>query len=292
MRKKRLLIKVILTVVIGVVLLGSALAIWRVWEEQSKEYTTLEEMAYDKSGKKTFVYIRENGEYIPYQVMESDYGGNVLLFRKNVLPEKMPYRPSPYGESTTALSGGWAWHDYGSYYEESSIDEYLNTDFPKVFSSAVQEAIVTTTIEVTDMESYHQEHWAEATHSIERKVFLLSAVELGITFGVNYNITREGKTLKYFENTEPFKLIDSAKPSIRRAYAADGTAWPYWTRTPWIKETYTVVAIGAQLEFNSVTADATIGVRPAFCLEKDTAVRKSGSVIEGKTVYILEFDDG
>ena len=284
MRKKRLVIWVISAVVIVVALLGAILAILpgrMRWSEE--EYTTLEEMAYDQSGKKTFVYIRENGEYVPYQVVESDYGGNVLLFRENVLPEQMPYRPSPYGESASPFGGGWAWHDYGSYYEESSIDEYLNTDFPKVFSPAVQEAIVTTTIEVTDMESYSEEKWAEATHMIERKVFLLSAVELGITFSVDYNITREGRPLKYFENT---------RHSVKKAYTTDATAWPYWTRTPWIWETCEVVVIGATYEMASATADGILGVRPAFCLEKGTAVRKSGSVIEGKTVYILEFDDG
>ena len=282
MRKKRLFIGVIVAVVISIVMLGAVLAIWFITRAQNREeYTTLEEMAYDKSGRKCVVYIKENDEYIPYLVLESDYGGNVLLLRENVLPEPMPYRPSPYGESTTALSGGWAWHDYGSYYETSSIDKYLSTDFLGVFSPAVQEAIATSTIEVTDMESYHEEHWAEATHMIERKVFLLSAVEMGITFSVDYNITREGTSLKYFENTEY---------SVKKAYAADGTAWPYWTRTPWIWETCEVVVIGVRLEFDGSTADRKLGVRPAFCLGRDTAVQKSDSVIEGKSVYILELE--
>ena len=284
MRKKKLIVGVIVTVVIGIVVLGTVLAIWLIIRAQNREeYTTLEEMAYDKSGRKTVVYIKENDGYIPYLVLESDYGGNVLLLRENVLPEPMPYRPSPYGESTTALSGGWAWHDYGSYYETSSIDKYLDTDFLKVFSPAVQEAIVTTTIEVTDIESYSGEKSGEVTHMVERKAFLLSAVELGITFSVGYCITQEGTPLKYFENT---------RQSVKKAYAADGTAWPYWTRTPWTGETCTVVVIGVRLDFGTPTADARLGVRPAFCLEKDTAVQKSDSVIEGKSVYILEFDDG
>ncbi len=146
---------------------------------------------------------------------------------------------------------------------------------------AVQEAIVTSTIEVTDMESYDQEKWVEATHMIERKVFLLSAVELGITFSVGRCITKEGTSLKYFENT---------RQSVKKAYAADGTAWPHWTRTPWIWETYDVTVIGATGELGTATADRLIGVRVVFCFEKDIAVQKSDCVIEGKSVYILELE--
>ena len=282
MRKKKLFVEVIVAVVISIVALGAVLAIWLIGRAQNREeYTTLEEMAYDKSGRKTVVYIKENDEYIPYLVLESDYGGNVLLLRKNVLPEPMQYQPSPHGESTTALSAPWTTYDYGSYYETSSIDKYLDTDFPRVFSPAVQEAIATSTIEVTDMESYHEEHWAEATHMIERKIFLLSAVELGITFSIDYNITREGTPLKYFENT---------RQSVKKAYAADGTAWPHWTRTPWIWETYDVTVIGATGELGTATADRYLGVRPAFCLGRDTVVQKSDSIIEGKNVYILELE--
>ncbi len=283
MRKKKLFVGVIVAVVIGIVVLGAVLAIWFIIRAQNREeYTTLEEMAYDKSGRKCVVYIKENDEYIPYLVLESDYGGNVLLLRENVLPEPMQYQPSPHGESTTALSAPWTTYDYGSYYETSSIDKYLSTDFLRAFSPAVQEAIATSIIEVTDMESYHEAHWAEATHMIERKVFLLSAVEMGITLSVDYNITREGTPLKYFENI---------RQSVKKACAADGTAWPYWTRTPWIWETCTVTGIGATGELGADTADRYLGVRPAFCLEKDTAVQKSDSVIEGKSVYILELDD-
>ncbi|MDE6700800.1 MAG: hypothetical protein K2K10_07305 [Acetatifactor sp.] len=282
MRKKKLSAEVIAAVVISIVVLGDVLAIWFIGRAQNREeYTTLEEMAYDKSGRKTVVYIKENDEYVPYLVLESDYGGNVLLLRENVLPEPMQYQPSPHGESTTAFGAPWERHDYGSYYEKSSIDKYLSTDFKKVFSPAVQEAIVTSTIEVTDMESYDQKKWAEATHMIERKVFLLSAVELGITFGVDYTITREGTPLKYFKNTEH---------SVKKAYAADGTAWHYWTRTPWIGETYDVTVIGVIYELGTAPADSHLGVRPAFCLGKDTVVQKSDSVIEGKSVYILELE--
>ena len=280
MRNKKILAGVILTVVIGIVALGAVLAVW-LYEANGN--LTLEKIAYDRSKKNPVVYIKENDEYVPYLVLESNYGGNVLLLRENVLPEEMQYQPSPHGEAMGAFSGGWAWYDYGSYYEESSIDEFLNTEFPKVFSQNVQTAIVDTTIEVTDIASYHEEQWAEATHMIERKVFLLSAVELGVKFGVGYTMAEEGRPLKYFKNKTN---------SVKKAYKADGKAWPYWTRTPEIWETYEVTAIGVDYEIITAPADSHLGVRPAFCLGKDTVVQKSDSVIEGKSVYILELDDG
>ncbi len=284
MKSKIWLVGGLLIFDIGIAVLCAVLFIRITGYGQTREYATLEEMAYDQSGRKNLVYIKENNEYIPYLVLESNYGGggSVLLLRENVLPEPMPYRPSPYGESKEGLGGPWAWQDYGSYYETSSIDKYLDKDFLKVFSPVVQEAIAATAIEVTDMESYGDK-WAKATHMIERKVFLLSAVELGITFSVDYNITKEGTPLKYFESKEHY---------VKKAYAADGTAWPYWTRTPWIWETYDVVVIGTELDFGRPSADKKMGVRPAFCLGKDIAVQKSDSVIEGKIVYVLKLDDG
>lgn len=283
MKNKKWIVGVVLIVDIGLALLCAVLYIRLIGYGQSAEYATLEEMAYDQSGRKSIVYIKENNEYIPYLVLESDYGGggNVLLLRENVLPELMQYQPSPHGEAIGALSAPWTTYDYGSYYEKSSIDQYLSTDFPKFFSPAVQESIVTTTIEVTDIESYSGEKSGKATHMIERKVFLLSAVELGITYSVDLNITREGTPLKYFEN---------ARHSVKKAYTVDGRAWPYWTRTPWIWETCDVVVIGAKLDFDAPTADSRSGVRPAFCLGKDTVVQKSDSVVEGKTVYVLELE--
>lgn len=279
MRKKKVLAGVILTAAIGVVVLGAVLAAWLYG---SKENLTLEKIAYDRSKKDPVVYIKENGEYVPYLVLESDYDGNVLLLREHLLPEEMQYEPASVEGGGGALSGGWVWYDYGSYYQKSKIDKFLNTEFPRAFSEAVQAAIVDTTIEVTDMESYHEEQWAEATHMIERKVFLLSAVEMGIDSGIGYVMTKEGRPLRYFKNKDL---------SEKKATKADGEAWPYWTRTPHIWETCTVTVIGIDI-FGDAPADSRLGVRPAFCMGKDTAVEVNDDIIEGESVCILELDDG
>ena len=271
MKKKKIIIAAILIAVISITFVDVALSVWYNREE---EHTTLENIAYDKSKRMTVVYIKEDNEYAPYMVLESNYGGNVLLLRQYLLPEAMPYEPSPHG------NGFWA-GEYGSYYEESSIDEFLTTDFLNVFSSNMQKAIVDSTIKVTDKASYNSgPNRASVTHKIDRKVFLLSSVELGDDFSVGRCMTKEGTALKYFE---------SDRQSLRSACMANGKRWPYWTRTPWIWENWEVSVIGIE-KTGSSPADKLLGVRPAFCLEKDTAVHKDSSIIEGKSVYVLDLE--
>lgn len=272
MSKKKLFIGAILTAVIGIVLFGAVLTIWL---DREKEHTTLERIAYDKCGRESVVYIKEEDEYIPYLVLAADYEGNVLLLREYLLPEEMPYEPSPLG------NGLWPTYEYGSYYEKSSIDKFLNTDFLGMFSSGMQEAIVDTKIEITDIESYHGPNRANVTRKIDRKVFLLSAVELGVDFSVGYCMTKEGMPLKYFEN---------ARHSVRKACKADREAWPYWTRTPWIGEWCEVNVIGVE-KTAAAPADRLLGVRPAFCMGKDTAVQKNNNIIDGESVYVLELEN-
>jgi len=228
---------------------------------------TIEKLAYDESNDNPVVYIYENGEYIPYLILSSDYDGNTLLLRQYVLPELMPYEE--HGEL-------WSANEYGSYYEESSIDEFLNTEFWDSLSERTKELIVDSTIEVTDMESYNE--WNYKTHKISRKVFLLSSVELGVEGLDGYTTTKEGLPLKYFKN----KDFD-----VKMAYFQDGVVCPYWTRTPELWETCTVIMIGNGMVGNC-TADILGGVRPAFCISNQTVVKESSDIIEGEIVYTIE----
>ncbi|MCM1092285.1 MAG: DUF6273 domain-containing protein, partial [Muribaculum sp.] len=118
------------------------------------------------------------------------------------------------------------------------------------------------------------------THMLKRKVFLLSSVELGVRGSDGYTTTKEGTPLKYFRNTEH---------SVKRCYKANGEAWSYWTRTPWLYENCFVTIIGVEA-ISSGPADSKIGIRPAFCLGKDTAVHKDSSIIEGQSVYVLDLE--
>ena len=88
--------------------------------------TTINDIAYDniRRGRDVDyrIFIEENGELIPYLVLATNYGGNVLLLREHVMDESRPFNPSPRG-------GGWGWSDFGAYYPTSDIDNFLNTEF-------------------------------------------------------------------------------------------------------------------------------------------------------------------
>lgn len=86
------------------------------------------------------------------------------------------------------------------------------------FSEPVRSYIADTAIEVTDLTVYDE--WNYATHTIERKAFLLSSVELGVKGLDGYTTTTEGEVLEYFNNKEM---------AVRRAYDSEGNACPYWT---------------------------------------------------------------
>ena len=91
------------------------------------------------------VYIEEQGEYTPYLVLSSNYDGKVLLLREQVLPELMPYKEhSPL----------WGQDEYGSYYEQSSVNAYLNQEFLDSLAEPVRGYIADTSIEVTDLTAY------------------------------------------------------------------------------------------------------------------------------------------
>jgi hypothetical protein len=228
--------------------------------------SSLRELAYDVNPNQDFrVYIDENGLYAPYLVLSADYGGHVLLLREKLLENTMPFNEND--------SHMWARYAYGGYYEGSSMDAYLNTDFLGVLGRSVQDAMVNTEIVITDKDSLGVT--GDTTTTISRKVFLLSLVELN---GAKSNASvPEGKTLKFFADDY----------NRRRATLANGDESAYWTRTPETWETYTVFTIGKN-GVGSGSADIDSGVRPAFCLEKSTEIVQRTDVVGGQTVWIVK----
>lgn len=233
----------------------------------TREAKTLKTLAKKKQVQK--VYIEEQERYTPYLVLSGNYDGKVLLLREQVLPEFMPYKEhSPL----------WGQDEYGSYYEQSSVDAYLNQEFLEGLAEPLRDRIADTSIEVTDLTAYDE--WNYATHTIERKIFLLSTVEMGVKGLDGYTTATEGEALGYFTNKEMV---------VKIAYDSEGNVCPYWTRTPALCEGCMVMVIGNKVGF--LTADQSYGVRPAFCMPPDTVVYQSDKVIEGESVYIVGQDE-
>lgn len=230
-----------------------------------KKSKTIAQIAYDKQNKNSVIYLKEEDAMVPYLILTSDYQGNVLLVRKDLLTNTMPYKEND--------NVGWSTDEFASYYEDSSIDQFLNTQFLDSLGEDVRKQIVNSTIEVTDKESYFD--GVRKTHTIFRDVFLLSAEELDLD--IEYTAVAEGTPLKYFKGGYDKKA----------AYLPDGSECAYWTRTPDLWETFTVLTVGNH-GCGSGAADIQSGVRPAFCMNKNTVIKKSNDIIEGQTVYIIE----
>lgn len=236
-------------------------------EQMGKENKkTIGEISYDTNQKEEcLVYIKENKVFEPYIAISSTYGGNVLLLRKYLLVDTMPFNDNERHM--------WASYECGGYYEDSSIDKYLNTEFLNTLDQSVKDSIVNSNIIITDKSSLGIT--GNATTTISRKVFLLSLKELN---GSESNASvSEGNTLKYFEDDY----------TRRVANLPDGEESAYWTRTPETWETYTVYTMGNN-GTGSGSADVDSGVRPAFCMKKATAIIQRKDIVKGQIVYIIE----
>jgi len=234
-----------------------------------KEPKVIKDLAYDVTKKEDcLIYIEEDDVFVPYLVLSSDYGGNTLLLRQYLLDDPMPFNVNK--------KFGWSSHEYGAYYEGSYIDNYLNTEFIETLSQPARDAIVDSTIVITDKSSLGNTTYA--TMTISRKIFLLSLKEFN---NAEFSITAdEGKALKFF--TDDFNR--------RVADFSDGKKSPNWTRTPSIWGTYNVITIGS-VGTGSGMPDSLIGVRPAFCLDSSTPISQRTDIISDQAVYVLADTD-
>ena len=229
----------------------------------------LGDISYDKTKSgDCIIYIKENDSYEPYYVVSSNYGGNALLLRKNLLSETMPYNANE--------KHLWSGNEYGGYYEDSGVDKYLNADFYDSLERHVKNAIVCSDIIIADKKSLGVT--GDLSTTISRKVFLLSLSELSAA--KSYAAVPEGDPLKFF--SDDYKR--------RAAYLPDGEECAYWTRTPETWEIYTVFTVGKN-GIGSGAADIDSGVRPAFCLDKSTPVSRRPCVVENQKAYVVSNDN-
>jgi hypothetical protein len=254
--------------------LGGLLVVWGMWGViQLNKQLTIKDIAYDNllSVVNKFegytVYLKENGEYEPYLVLSKNYNGDgeVLLLRQYLLDEPRIYNTD---------------EGYGAYYENSKIDRFLNKRFLKTLESNVQTKIVTSNLEITDEFSIGSV--GDETITIPRKAFLLSHTEMAA--GKSALAPEEGKKLLYFVGFHSYIATTKA-----------GEAEPYWLRTPYTEYGITVWGVKSSGYLgNSPLLDTgneklyKMGVRPAFCLAKDTKLERKEGIVKGKKVFIIK----
>ncbi len=230
--------------------------------KKEKIYETLGELSYDKnrSGDNT-VYLVEDDRYVPFLVLTDEYNDteNALLLRKNLLDDPMFFNEgNGYDDGITT--------EYNSaYYAETIADLYLTTGYPERI--AVRDSIVPVTIEITDRAR-------ENTEAIERKVFLLSATEVGDY--IEYSMEKEGEPLAFFKDYEN-----------KKAYTDAGEAGNWWLRTRSLTYRTMTYTIGYNITLGMADTNHNANyLRPAFCLPNDMAVQQRE--VDGQMVYIVE----
>jgi len=236
--------------------------------------TTIINIAYDniRRGRDVDyrIFIEENSELVPYLVLATNYGGNVLLLREHIMDEMRPINPSLHGWDRM-----WAYHDFGAYYPGSDMDNFLNTEFKDTLGWGVIAAMVASDIVVTHKDSIGPT--GRDSRVITRYVFLLSRRELGVSD--SSIAVPEGQRLRYFRGYH----------AVRVATLSDGSPFPYWTRTPNTWGTSNVFAIGIDAT-GSGTADVYSGVRPAFALARSTLITTHTCTNTGATFFVLDVD--
>ena len=213
---------------------------------------TISSIAYSslKSKDDYRVYIKEDGKYVPFLVIDNGYEkGSTLLLREEILTETKKM------------------NEYSSYYKDSEIDRFLNGSYYENLKE------IHSLIESTAVEIYAEASIGcsgDETENINRNIFLLSDKELSYGYGI------EGKALRYFRN-----------PDNRLSYL-DGTPMGWLLRTPVTSYLSAVCEVSFDGKISLGNSFGKHGIRPAFCVDSLAKIKKKEGIDDGKKVYVLE----
>ena len=213
---------------------------------------TISSIAYSslKSKDDYRVYIKEDGKYVPFLVIDNGYEeGSTLILREEILAE------------TKRMN------EYSSYYKDSEIDRYLNGSYYENLKE-IHSLIESTAVEIVKDEAIGST--GDGTEKINRNVFLLSAYELG------FDMEKEGKRLGYF-----------SIPDNRICYLS-GESVSWLLRTPNTWERSVVCCLTYDGALGSWNAYDQGGIRPAFSVNSLAKLKKKEGIIDGKKVYVME----
>ena len=213
---------------------------------------TISSIAYSslKSEDDYRVYIKEDGKYVPFLVIDNGYEkGSTLLLREEILAE------------TKRMN------EYSSYFNDSEIDRFLNGSYYENLKE-IHSLIESTAVEIVKDEAIGST--GDGTENINRNVFLLSAYELG------FDMEKEGKRLGYFSNPD------------NRICHLNGESASWLLRTPNTWERSVVCCLRYDGALGSCNAYAKCGIRPAFCVDSLAKIKKKAGIVEGKEVFVLE----
>ena len=213
----------------------------------------VKELAWDSQSTDCTLWLPEDGQYVPFLALSGDYGGSVLLLRRDILPESRPF------------------NSYSAYYEDSALDRWLREEYVSRLE-AVRDRLRSAEIVITAEGGLGVS--GEETTTITREAFLLSCAETG--FESLSSGGAEGRALAYFQTAEN-----------RIARGADGVPASWWLRTPDSFYLSAAYGIGPDGSLGSGNAFNDNGVRPALCLDADAEAVPVRGIVDGEAVYAL-----
>ena len=193
------------------------------------------------------LYLTEDGRYTPYYIVSAYNNDFSLLLRKDILSTDLSFSS-----------------DGNGYYAESPIDLYLNSDFLNLFPDSVNNLIQDTDIKIScrfpDTDNIEE---------IKRKVFLLSASEVGID--VDF-VNNEGSRLDFFNDLDNRLAFKDDKP------------YGWWLRSAYIIDRGLAWHIAADGTVHGSAVQIPSGIRPAFCIPSSTPIVKDNNLMG----YVLD----
>ena len=165
------------------------------------------------------------------------------------------------------------WHSSNNNdYENSTIDNYLNTTFLNLFESNIRDAIKQVKIPYRKGAGYGKTV-TSGSSGLSTKIFLLSSTEVNLVHG--YEPTNEGACLSYFSGTAQNGADN------KRVAKLNGSASLWWLRSPYCSSdggsTRALFVFGSGSWSNGVCSDSC-GIRPALVLPSSLSVSDDGSV--------------
>lgn len=225
---------------------------------------TIKEIAYDFDNSwGNRIYLLEDGKYTPFIVLSSNYNSNCLVMREYLLEEAIAYNTA--GE-------------YGSYYKDSIVDQFLSDTYYSMLSDSLKDVIVDSEIMITTKNAIDTH--ADETEMVTRKIFLLSANEVNASLG---SLTvKEGDVISYFK---------AVKNRIALYETLEAGTW--MLRTPALSGGNTVVGVGDDGSIgmggiNGMDGLSENALRPVFCVPLETPILQSEDIIEGQSVFYIQ----
>ena len=166
------------------------------------------------------------------------------------------------------------WHSSNNNdYENSTIDNYLNTTFLNLFESNIRDAIKQVKIPYRKGAGYGKTV-TSGSSGLSTKIFLLSSTEVNLVHG--YEPTNEGACLSYFSGTA------QSGADNKRVAKLNGSATLWWLRSPYCYSYFgssSALFVNNNGNWGHYNCSYSYGIRPALVLPSNLYVSDDGHII-------------